>query len=1003
MRVCLQCGASAPPESRFCSVCGAQIPVDGGSGNADPLVGRVIGGSYTVQEIIGVGGMGRVYRAEQGTLGRTVAVKVIHPHLLGDEQTVARFYTEARASSRLNHPNSVGVIDFGRTDDGILYLVMEYLKGLDLATVMQREGPLSLVRVLDITMQTLAALGEANALEIVHRDLKPENIIIRRLRTGQDQVKVVDFGLATIVDGPSVATRPGMVCGTPDYMAPEQARGEDVDGRADLYALGVVLFEMLTERLPFTADTPTQILLRHVNDPIPDPRTIAPQRDIPDILAEIVIKSLQKDPDDRYADAAEMHAALQSARDVLEQRKRRVSGVRCPKCAQQNPVGMRYCGACGTRLVSTSGTPTPLRSQRPRSPSFVPVFGSNRALVARDRELAMVDSLISAAAAGVVWLGIDGEMGVGKTRLIAEIVSRAHERGDVVCCAGPHPRGAPVPYYAIRTLVAGLLEVTEVEVTRALGTRVSTFDTLARAGAEELIAPCGLIGSEARSRSGAVAYLIATLVRAAVARTSAERATLAVDDLARCDALSVATLVALHEELEKDSAFIVTAGRAPLQVTKRFHAMQLEGLDSDGVQAFISGESGPAFPMPSNVTKRARVLPLYLENIPALGETASGDEGTPPPRLADVVMARIDRLRVPARRMLQAVCALGTRASLDMLRVIAGGSDMSGLDELTERGLVSVTGLEVEVTHPFIAEIVEASIPAEARRALHRRAHKALQQRNTPIEVLAEHAFRAGDPIVALMLLERMGDLALRRGDPSAGVLAFRRALDLARREALESGDALMDGATLTFSRKLAEAMIASGELPAAEGVLREAFDLAAPDSVDRAKVHWLLARVSVKRARLREAMRQLGLALEIVGDRSPELEARIQYLLARVRAAEGDPRHATTALVRALDLCERWPAPGSLRAEMRVELGTLFGQVGMDEQARTHLARAAIEARTDEAPALAAAAFAAVAMIDGARGNVTDARARLAEAADLAAIAGDASNARAYRAALAA
>jgi ATP/maltotriose-dependent transcriptional regulator MalT len=494
---------------------------------------------------------------------------------------------------------------------------------------------------------------------------------------------------------------------------------------------------------------------------------------------------------------------------------------------------------------------------------------------------------------------------------------------------------------------------------------------------------------------------VAQLTRAALRRTRAERATLAVDDLTRCDALTVATLVALHEELASDPAFIVTAGRAPSQITQRFHAMLLEGFDPNGVSAFISGDHGPV--MPPSIAKRQRVLPLYLENVHALGEVTPAEEGTLPPRLADVVMARIDRLRVPARRMLQAICTLGTRAPLELVREVGSITDMAGIDELSERGLVSISGLEVEVTHPFVAEIVEASIPAEARRALHRRAHKILLSRDTPVEVLAEHAYRTGDPMLALVLLERMGDLGLRRGDPLAGVLAFRRALELARREALESGDALMDGATLTFSRKLAEAMIASGELPAAEGVLREAFDLAPPDSVERAKVHWLLARVSVKRARLREAMRQLGLALEIAGDRSPELEARIQYLLARVRAAEGDPRHATTALARALDLCDKWAAPASLRAEMRVELGTLLGQVGMDDQARTHLARAAVEARTDEAPALAAAAIAAVAVIDGARGHVADARARLAEAAELAAIAGDAPNARAYRAALAA
>ncbi|HJK92188.1 MAG TPA: protein kinase, partial [Polyangiaceae bacterium LLY-WYZ-15_(1-7)] len=353
MRVCHQCGAASNPDDRFCRSCGAALFSEGSSGNADPLIGRTIGGSYVLQEIVGVGGMGRVYRAEQTTLGRTVAIKVIHPHLLGDEQTVARFYTEARASSRLNHPNSVSVIDFGRTDDGVLYLAMEFLKGQDLAMVMHEEGPLPFKRICDVLVGVLDALGEAHALDIVHRDLKPENVILRRLRTGQDLVKVVDFGLATIVGGGGTSiTRPGLVCGTPDYMSPEQGRGEDVDGRGDLYACGVVLFELLTDQLPFEAETPTKVVLRHINDPVPDPRAVAPHRGIPDSLAEICLRALEKDREKRYQSAAEMGADVRRAREALDANRQEAAYVRCPACATKNPDNMRFCGACGTRLAS---------------------------------------------------------------------------------------------------------------------------------------------------------------------------------------------------------------------------------------------------------------------------------------------------------------------------------------------------------------------------------------------------------------------------------------------------------------------------------------------------------------------------------------------------------------------------------------------------------------------------------------------------------------------------
>ena len=162
VRLCHQCGAVATEGDKFCRSCGAAI--DNSSNAADPLVGRTIGGSYQVQELVGVGGMGRVYRAEQSTLGRTVAIKVIHPHLLSDEQTVARFYGEARAASRLNHPNSVSIIDFGRTDDGILYLAMEFLKGKDLALVMHEEGPLPFTRICELLVGVLEALDDLDPL-----------------------------------------------------------------------------------------------------------------------------------------------------------------------------------------------------------------------------------------------------------------------------------------------------------------------------------------------------------------------------------------------------------------------------------------------------------------------------------------------------------------------------------------------------------------------------------------------------------------------------------------------------------------------------------------------------------------------------------------------------------------------------------------------------------------------------------------------------------------------
>src|SRR6476659_3909493 len=218
-RPCPQCGNNCDETHKFCPLCGFSISqITGLAPAEDPFINRTLPGGYVILDLVGIGGMGRVYRAEQRALGRTVAVKVIHPHLLGEESATARFIAEARAASRLNHPHSVGVIDFGKTDDGQLYLVMEFLRGKDLARVQYEEGPLSFRRICNILKQCLAALSEAHHLGIIHRDLKPENIILEPVRTGGDFVKVVDFGLAKLKNegaSPSI-TSPGIVCGTPE-------------------------------------------------------------------------------------------------------------------------------------------------------------------------------------------------------------------------------------------------------------------------------------------------------------------------------------------------------------------------------------------------------------------------------------------------------------------------------------------------------------------------------------------------------------------------------------------------------------------------------------------------------------------------------------------------------------------------------------------------------------------------------------------------------------------
>jgi eukaryotic-like serine/threonine-protein kinase len=289
----------------------------------DPLVGRVVAGNFRLERLLGAGGMGNVYRAEQLSLGKPVAVKILHAELMADEVVVKRFEREARHASRLEHPNLVQIIDCGQDQDsGVLYIAMELLSGRDLGQVIAQDAPLPLHRIVRIMSQVFSALEEAHVQGVIHRDLKPANIMLVDRRGEQDQVKVCDFGIAkssafVTTGSPSLLTVRGFVCGTPEYMAPEQARGEEVDGRTDLYAAAVILYQMVTGEVPFTASSPVAILSQHLDhQPTPPSRK---RLDVPPALDQLILKGLAKHPADRPATASSFRQALESVCSISSQ------------------------------------------------------------------------------------------------------------------------------------------------------------------------------------------------------------------------------------------------------------------------------------------------------------------------------------------------------------------------------------------------------------------------------------------------------------------------------------------------------------------------------------------------------------------------------------------------------------------------------------------------------------------------------------------------------------
>src|SRR5215813_8240107 len=325
--VCPNCG-NVSDGNRFCADCGAELasslapiaPAPSGAQSpaavsplsaSDALTGMTLDQKYYLESKLGFGGMGSVYRAGRLLIGDRVAVKVLHPDQMADPQAVERFRREAQTAARLKHPNVVTVYDFGVSREGLNYQVMELAEGESLRSLVERHSRLAETAAAEIILQVCAALDEAHRQGIVHRDIKPENIHVQTISGGL-QVKLLDFGIAALRDVKAGRlTRTGAAMGTPHYMSPEQCLGEELDGRSDIYSLGIVLFEMLTGVVPFDSPTTTAIVVKHVNDPPPPPRILNPK--ISPAVESVTLRALEKRRDARPQTAGEMARKLIAA------------------------------------------------------------------------------------------------------------------------------------------------------------------------------------------------------------------------------------------------------------------------------------------------------------------------------------------------------------------------------------------------------------------------------------------------------------------------------------------------------------------------------------------------------------------------------------------------------------------------------------------------------------------------------------------------------------------
>lgn len=311
MKLCLVCNFQFEDDRDICPKDLSKLVPLG----KDPLIGKLIQDKYRIENLLAKGSMGVIYKAVQEHIGREVAIKVMHSYLVSDEESLKRYYKEAKAASRLNHPNIITLYDFGVLSSGQPYIVMDLLQGKSLYEILQQRGELNLKQTIMVFQQACLALSEAHKRGVIHRDIKPENIVIDELADGKNiQVKVVDFGIATFPAEPNDTlgkiTKTGTVCGSPFYMSPEQCSAGLVDARSDLYSLGIVLFECLTGKIPFDSKDIYQVLNMQMKDLPPSLKQMRPDLTFPDYIESVLARALAKEPAARYQNAEEFWSAL---------------------------------------------------------------------------------------------------------------------------------------------------------------------------------------------------------------------------------------------------------------------------------------------------------------------------------------------------------------------------------------------------------------------------------------------------------------------------------------------------------------------------------------------------------------------------------------------------------------------------------------------------------------------------------------------------------------------
>ena len=866
------------------------------------LVGRVLGDKFKLTACIGIGGSGAVYKADQMALGRTVAVKILNEDLSADSRMIKRFRDEAMSASRLNHPNCVSIIDYGQSSDGLLYLAMEYVKGPTLTQLLVNENPLVVDRVVDITMQSLAGIEEAHLAGVIHADLKADNIILDQRRAGIDVVKIVDFGIARLITG-ARETEDRSISGTPEYMAPEVISGAPPSFASDIYAVGIILYELLAYKTPFFAGSTTEILANHLKAVIP---SLSSRRDqVPKELDQIVARALAKHPADRFVSAADMRAAL----GTLQARTRAPKTNACQQCGTSCPPSFKFCPECGAPRARVSKTFEIPSGHGVEHLLPLPFTG-------RTEELQTLLDHMKKPAGKNVGLLMMGFEGAGRSALLRHAYPIAAADGPdgtpgrVIYQIGPDPSGLAAPFYPIRSLLAAVLQLppvsSEVELRNAviqLGLNERDIPGIAQLFGH----PTSLLELEPPVRRREMVWsALRALERAALSGP----VTIVCEDIDRFDHPSLEILRRTTEVHDMALPPIIMTSTTlfgtqwPSSVP-RLEIGALESKDLQSIVGYLTDAGVKKLPPVQQLFETTRAYPGHVEHLVRYLIEGGKAEDTQT-SLPDLISARLSMLKQSTRDVLQAAAVLGIEPQVDLLRLMLSADALEAAITDAERsGLLGhdPSG-ELTFTSRLVRDIVYDATPADVRRSLHAQAATAVEALSPDIALLGHHHDLAGHAKEAITLLRRAGDHASEQLDEVGAGQFFHRALVAVRQAVLVGDDdGTAEAQFVLLSVKLADVLRTRGETALARGVLAEARDWSGSPllvaMVDRAGASIALSEGDVDGA-ISGLRRGVGRAIA-TGDMNLVCELYLDLSTSLLRA--GDPEMALHELVECIDL----------------------------------------------------------------------------------------------------